>query len=253
MITFFSINKDYVAMLGREQNKQKHSHYGIQLLIPLSKININESVTRSPVFIDSHISHYVYGEAEIFSLLINPSSNLGRRIKQSFFHFENKEIVYINNFNLTRYAENMTKNMNNLADIQKNIDLIIKQLLIHTSQVEPLDERVSAVNHYIISNDFSTINYKDIIDSVFLSKSRFTHLFRDEIGIPLGKYIIWQKITHASIKLLTSETNITTVAHEYGFADASHFSRTFKENFGVSPSKIFNKRQKDGRLVHVLS
>ena len=49
-------------MFGNEQNEKKHSHYGIQLLIPINKININGLVTQSSVLIDSYTNHYVYGD-----------------------------------------------------------------------------------------------------------------------------------------------------------------------------------------------
>lgn len=254
VIKIFSIHNDYIFMFGREQNEKKHSHYAIQLLIPINHINVNGVRSQSTVLINSYTSHYVYGDAEILSLLINPASNIGRRIKQSFFQYDNrnKDIVCLNHFKINDYAKGIVKNIQDSREIQRTIDLIIERLLMYTSQVCPLDDRVLAVKHSIISSDFATLHYENIIKNVFLSKSRFTHLFKDEMGIPLGKYITWKKLLYASIKLLTSEMNITTVAHEYGFADASHFSRTFKDNFGISPRKVFHKNQKNDHLVHVL-
>jgi AraC-like DNA-binding protein len=32
--------------------------------------------------------------------------------------------------------------------------------------------------------------------------------------------------------------NLTAAAHAAGFADSGHFSRTFLETFGLSPSKV---------------
>lgn len=231
-------------MFGNEQNEKKHSHYGIQLLIPINKININGLVTQSSVLIDSYTNHYVYGDAEILSLLINPASNIGRRIKQSFFQHEDGVFIFSNNFKINCYAKDFSNIILEPKEIQKTTNLIIQQLLLDTSQVRPLDDRVSAVKNHIMSSDFSELGYEDTINSVFLSKSRLTHLFKDEMGIPLGKYITWKKLLHASIKLLTSKTKITTVAHEYEFADASHFSRTFKASFGISPGKFIHNIQK---------
>lgn len=35
-----------------------------------------------------------------------------------------------------------------------------------------------------------------------------------------------------------SDANLTTVAHEVGFADSAHLARTFKEMFGIPPSAV---------------
>jgi AraC family transcriptional regulator len=36
---------------------------------------------------------------------------------------------------------------------------------------------------------------------------------------------------------------LTTAAHEAGFADSAHLSRTFRDTFGLAPSRIFKRSQ----------
>lgn len=251
MTLLFALEQDYIVMFGKEKNKRQHSHYAIQLLIPVNQININGFATTSSILIDSYVSHYVHGDAEILSLLIDPNSTIGRRLKQSLLRLKDNEIVYLNNLNLKSCVSKFKYRMLIPAEIRQTANKIIQQLLIDTSSVQPIDERISSLITYIKSSNFSELHYESAVQSVFLSKSRLTHLFKDEIGIPLGKYMMWKRLLHASIHLLTSKTNITTVAHEYGFADASHFSRTFKDHFGTSPREIFRNAQKNSHLVHV--
>lgn len=247
------LNEDYILMFGHEQNKQEHCHYGIQLLIPISSINLNGMTIKSSVLIDSNVDHFVYGDEEILSLLFHPESNIGRKIKKSFFKGEDEGIVCLKHLKIDCYAQEMRRNISEYKMIQRITNQVIAQLLLDPLLVCPIDDRISKINDHIQSSDFVNLCYENVIDRVFLSKSRLTHLFKEEMGIPLMKYITWKRLLHTSMQLLFSNMSITTAAHKYGFADASHFSRTFKNNFGINPREIFHKKLKDDRLVHVFT
>lgn len=129
----------------------------------------------------------------------------------------------------------------------------MEQLLLDAPSIRQLDDRVTDIIHYIQSNDLEHLGYQDVVSSVYLSKSRLTHLFKDEMGISLLKYLTWKRLIHATKELAISGKSITETAYRYGFSDAAHFSRVFKDNFGVSPSRIFSNKQKDDRLIHVFT
>ena len=73
--------------------------------------------------------------------------------------------------------------------------------------------------------------------AVGVSTSRLTHVFSSQIGIPLRTYARWLRLVTATERLADG-CNITEAAHAAGFADAAHFSRTFKEMFGLAPSHV---------------
>ena len=73
-----------------------------------------------------------------------------------------------------------------------------------------------------------------------ISEGRFRHLFKQELGLPVRRYILWLRIRQAII-LLREGITLTSAAHAAGFFDSAHFSRTFKEMFGAPPSAIFGK------------
>lgn len=76
---------------------------------------------------------------------------------------------------------------------------------------------------------------------IFLSKSRSYHLFKQEAGITFTKYLKWIKTLEAVKYRCHYRSNITEAAHMAGFSDASHFSRSFKEMFGIPPSCVLNR------------
>ncbi|MCB1305242.1 MAG: helix-turn-helix transcriptional regulator, partial [Leptospiraceae bacterium] len=74
-----------------------------------------------------------------------------------------------------------------------------------------------------------------------LSEHRFMHLFKEHVGIPVRRYILWARMQKAAF-LLQDGGSLTDAAYGAGFSDSAHMSRTFKEMFGVSPSTVLGDR-----------
>ncbi len=67
-----------------------------------------------------------------------------------------------------------------------------------------------------------------------LSTERFRHLFRIEVGTPLRRWLRWARLRRA-VELALAGASLTSAAHEAGFSDQAHLSRTFSGMFGLSP------------------
>lgn len=112
-----------------------------------------------------------------------------------------------------------------------------------------LDERVSAARTWIEQHlSGQTITVEELAANAYLSPSRFMHLFSQEIGIPVRKYILWQRLRR-TLLLMVNSVSITEAAHGAGFTDSSHMNRTFNAMFGITPAKIF----KNSRFVQVIA
>ncbi|ABF08622.1 putative Transcriptional regulator, helix-turn-helix, AraC family [Cupriavidus metallidurans CH34] len=70
-----------------------------------------------------------------------------------------------------------------------------------------------------------------------LSVSRLSHLFVEEVGVPLRTYTLWRKYRHACARL-QSPGNLSTLAQDCGFSDAAHMTRTFVSYLGFSPTMV---------------
>ena len=68
--------------------------------------------------------------------------------------------------------------------------------------------------------------------------------FKKHMGISLMKYSKKIKIDRAKVLLSTTNMSILEISLILGFYDQSHFSRTFKDFVGVSPSKFRNTNYK---------
>lgn len=69
------------------------------------------------------------------------------------------------------------------------------------------------------------------------STSSFKRSFTKVFGTTPGKWLLESRLQRAASFLSTSGLSVTQVAFESGFEDLSHFSRSFKLRFKVSPLK----------------
>lgn len=100
-----------------------------------------------------------------------------------------------------------------------------------------LDARVTAVLDAIRASDDLRISLDKAADMACLSSTRFAHVFKDQIGLPFSRYMLWRKLTRAMVAIGSEET-IAAAAHAADFADAAHLTRTFYQMVGMAPSVL---------------
>jgi AraC family transcriptional regulator len=99
------------------------------------------------------------------------------------------------------------------------------------------DSRVSTVLDAIRESDDLRMSLDTAADIACLSATRFAHLFRDQVGLPFSRYMLWRKLTRAMVAV-ASERTIAAAAHAADFADAAHLTRTFYQMVGMAPSAL---------------
>ena len=98
-----------------------------------------------------------------------------------------------------------------------------------------LDERVTKVLRKIREADELRMSLESAAALVHLSPGRFAHLFKDQLGLPFRRYMLWRKLTRAMLAI-GRHSSIAEAAHASDFADAAHLTRTFHQMFGIPPS-----------------
>ena len=69
------------------------------------------------------------------------------------------------------------------------------------------------------------------------SAHRLRHLFSDKLGISIKSYTLWARMRRA-VELIAHGESLSVVAHDVGFSDAAHLTRTLKQFFGLTPSFV---------------
>ena len=119
------------------------------------------------------------------------------------------------------------------------IALVFKFFGLKANYLSPIDPRVKKVLHALNNSESGQCEIEKLEAISCLSRSRLQHLFREQIGIPIRRYSLWLRIRKV-ILLIQQGHNFTYSALSCGFTDSAHFSRIFKEMFGVPPKMLFS-------------
>jgi AraC family transcriptional regulator len=77
--------------------------------------------------------------------------------------------------------------------------------------------------------------------------------FSEHCGCTLGEYIRRQRVLRGWQLLATGSGTVAEIATQSGFADQCHFTRTFKNHFGITPGKWRRRVPQTGRCTHPVS
>ncbi len=102
-----------------------------------------------------------------------------------------------------------------------------------------LDKRVAEAVDSIDRLEQKRIAARELAESLSLSESRFLHLFKAELAVTLRKYLLWLR-TREGAEFVLDGATVTEAAHQVGFTDSAHFSRAFKNTFGITLTTLMN-------------
>lgn len=88
---------------------------------------------------------------------------------------------------------------------------------------------------YVEENYGRNISLSDLTRHFHMSREHISRMFKKELGENFVIYVLRLRM-HKAVELIgESKHTLQTVAEMTGFNDASYFSRTFKEHYGISP------------------
>lgn len=91
---------------------------------------------------------------------------------------------------------------------------------------------------YLYSHFGESIGVSDAAAYIGYTPNYFNSLFREAFGVPFGVYLRGMRLSYAHNLLSAGGAGVTEAAAEAGFLSLSHFSRAFKEEYGVSPARF---------------
>jgi AraC-like DNA-binding protein len=95
---------------------------------------------------------------------------------------------------------------------------------------------------FLSSKIDSVLTLEEIANSVNLSSSHFSYLFKNKTGFSPIEYFNHLKVQKACQYLLFTNLRIKEIALELGIDDRYYFSRMFKKIMGLSPDDYREKR-----------
>jgi AraC-like DNA-binding protein len=112
--------------------------------------------------------------------------------------------------------------------IENNLDFFCSNL-IHNDSLNNVLE--------ILERDFCmTPSLLDLSKEIYLSPSRISHLFKDSCGMAYSYYLLFRKLEEGERLLTMGNLSISSISYQIGFANPSHFCRSFREHFNITPT-----------------
>lgn len=103
------------------------------------------------------------------------------------------------------------------------------------------DPRILTTLQRIKASTQENLSVASLAQQVGLSTSRLANLFKEQIGIPIRRYRLWYRL-FLSTQRIACGASVTEAALEAGFADAAHFTRTYRSILGIQPSALTRPR-----------
>ena len=101
---------------------------------------------------------------------------------------------------------------------------------IHTT-----DPQIIKAAHYINEHYMNPMTTADVAQAVGFSPNYLSRKFRTAAGIGLHEYLVFVRLHHAALELISTHDSITTIALRCGFSDSNYFKDSFKKKYGVTP------------------
>ena len=103
---------------------------------------------------------------------------------------------------------------------------------IHTT-----DRQILQAAYFISAHYMNPINAHDIARAAGFSANHLSRKFLQVTGIGLHEYLVFVRLHHAAMELLTTDDSITAIALRNGFSSSNYFKDAFKHKYGVTPRK----------------
>lgn len=229
-----------------------HKHWLLQLFISDGeKLEISvdgQKISCRAIAVNVNIMHEFYaGNIICFTMLVNPTTQLGRSMRMNFLkdkpyyilsedravelQMQLFNVISIGSSNYSEFIKNVVSyfDIDTLIGFDKRIEIVLR-MIDDTCDCEKISLQV-----------------KYIAKAMSISESRLSHLFKEEIGIPLKSYIVLHKIQRVYEKIFDHES-ITDAAIASGFDSSAHFAFTNKKMTGMSARNIIT----DSRFLKVI-
>jgi len=219
-----------------------HAHHAIQIVIAVDgEVAIcgsdEEWRTGPAIIVRQDAVHSFNCNGALGAMLfVDPESTEGRWLGNSL----KRDITIVSGPRLASTVQELRTFIEQPFESMEVGDLIRHCVQALSPGVPParrLDPRVTTVLNAIRNGDDLHVSLESAASKAFLSPSRFAHLFKEQVGLPFSRYMLWRKLTRSMVAIASEET-ISAAAHAADFADAAHLTRTFYQMLGLPPSVL---------------
>ncbi|MHC1695838.1 MAG: AraC family transcriptional regulator [Eubacteriales bacterium] len=146
--------------------------------------------------------------------------------------------MYTNYRTMNPYRDELIRNI-----LNRIIILISRKRSDDSPLSTHSEDRINASLLYIDQHFRNDIKLEDAADSAGYSKSRFSIIFHEKLGITFRDYILKRRLQWAYELIRRGDMSVTQVCFDAGFNDLSYFGRMFKKEYGIRAVELLVKNK----------
>lgn len=224
---------------GETRSTDFHAHHAIQVTLGLGGcfrlVGDDGSVATRNAVVATDALHRFEAEGRFALLFVEPESRLGRAVAARHVAGPLTELDPFVLESVRAELASVDWKASDEALIASGVRLVAA--LAGDERAEIPDYRIRKVIGWAGSQLNGTISLADAVPVAGLSSSRLRHLFVEQTGLPFKTYLLWLRLTRA-VTIIAAGSSLTMAAHDAGFSDSAHLSRTFRRMFGVAPTAL---------------
>lgn len=232
-----------------------HTYYEMTLYYPFDgEININDHT-----FSINSLTCTLIAPTDYHSIVVNDSCN-AKFIKIGFTKdiLASEQILSFVVQNLS-YDSFIVSTFNEILNNKDDDNYLAQLINVAISAIEKsaikFDKKINSPYNIvtqaikIIDNTyFEQINESEIATTLGVTPQYLSYLFKTVAKISFNKYLIRVRLKHAVNLLLTTSDQITKICYDCGYNNFSHFLRSFKREYGLSPAQYRKSKLKNSTL-----
>ena len=234
--------------IGKGQGRSEwHSHHAHQLALALEGEFRFRTDRKGPwtvfeaAIVPSHCPHeFELDGVTVAHLFVEPESVEGRELSRRYDPMEISALpvdAACGSARMLLDAFRRSADADAMRAVARSAVATLAGTLIITTAAKEVDARLARALDYIRARVRTPVSLADAAAAATLSPSRFRHLFVQQTGTSFRAYLLWLRI-NVAIEAAMAGASWTEAAHEAGFADSSHLTRTHKRMFGIGPTAI---------------
>ena len=155
----------------------------------------------------------------------------------------------INELVLNIFAEYISQDEYSNVSMRSYLSLLFAAILrspntklVSSAKVTRLDEQFHLIEVYLKKN-YQTANLTELADTIHFSKQYICRIVKEKTGDTFNTLLIRIRLDMVVQYLLDTDLPLEEIAYLCGFSAASHMSRTFKNEYGTTPSAYRSEKK----------
>jgi AraC-like DNA-binding protein len=241
---------DSAFQVIRMERGDLHRHGALQLTLGIEgEVRMGQTADRAQAVIGrallvaAHVPHWFQCDGWAAVSWMEPESRIGRLLAERFgtggdvvaLPAEPLEDVWSELAGLTEQSASAAEALR----VKRRVE---SAWFGDAARARPIPPALKRALTHIRGLEVLKVSAAELAEVAGVSESHLLHLFGEELGVPLRRYLLWLRMKRA-VMAISDGANATQAAHTAGFYDSAHLTKSFKELLSLDPSQLVKLRE----------